>query len=126
MPCHVYLRVLSRRRASQIEFWADTSSSNASRSVYAIIHIRTVSAEHLEKVKDLLAYLQLIDNPHFVPAFNRVINVPARGIGDKVCIYCSYPRLCQGGTRACWSADTLALRQSLRSWLRLSASSSPL
>ena len=51
------------------------------------------------QVKDLLAYLQLIDNPHFVPAFNRVINVPARGIGDKVCIYCSYPLLCLGGPR---------------------------
>ncbi|KZT73601.1 UvrD/REP type DNA helicase [Daedalea quercina L-15889] len=38
--------------------------------------------ERLE-VKDLLAYLQLIDNPHFVPAFSRVINVPARGIGEK-------------------------------------------
>ncbi|KAH9930039.1 P-loop containing nucleoside triphosphate hydrolase protein [Fomitopsis serialis] len=38
--------------------------------------------ERLE-VKDLLAYLQLIDNPHFVPAFARVINVPARGIGEK-------------------------------------------
>ncbi|KAH9916183.1 P-loop containing nucleoside triphosphate hydrolase protein [Fomitopsis serialis] len=39
--------------------------------------------ERLE-VKDLLAYLQLIDNPHFVPAFARVINVPARGIGEKL------------------------------------------
>ncbi|EPS95932.1 hypothetical protein FOMPIDRAFT_1131483 [Fomitopsis schrenkii] len=38
--------------------------------------------ERLE-VKDLLAYLQLIDNPHFVPAFSRAINVPARGIGEK-------------------------------------------
>ncbi|KAK1224989.1 ATP-dependent DNA helicase srs2 [Marasmius sp. AFHP31] len=38
--------------------------------------------ERLE-VKDLLAYLQLVDNPHFIPAFTRIINVPARGIGDK-------------------------------------------
>ncbi|KAL0574734.1 ATP-dependent DNA helicase srs2 [Marasmius crinis-equi] len=38
--------------------------------------------ERLE-VKDLLAYLQLVDNPQFIPAFTRIINVPARGIGDK-------------------------------------------
>ncbi|KAL6298631.1 P-loop containing nucleoside triphosphate hydrolase protein [Sparassis latifolia] len=38
--------------------------------------------ERLE-VKDVLAYLQLIDNPRFVPAFTRVINVPGRSIGEK-------------------------------------------
>ncbi|KAH9939503.1 UvrD-helicase-domain-containing protein [Amylocystis lapponica] len=38
--------------------------------------------ERLE-VKDLLAYLQLIDNPTFVPAFTRAINVPARALGEK-------------------------------------------
>lgn len=35
------------------------------------------------EIKDLLAYLQLADNPHFTPAFLRVVNVPRRGIGDK-------------------------------------------
>ncbi|KAI5450408.1 ATP-dependent DNA helicase srs2 [Naganishia albida] len=38
--------------------------------------------ERLE-VKDILAYLQLIDNPQYYPAFVRVINVPKRGIGEK-------------------------------------------
>ncbi|KAJ2926931.1 hypothetical protein H1R20_g10172, partial [Candolleomyces eurysporus] len=38
--------------------------------------------ERLE-VKDVLAYLQLVDNPTFEPAFLRVINVPGRGIGEK-------------------------------------------
>ncbi|KAJ8483033.1 hypothetical protein ONZ45_g14752 [Pleurotus djamor] len=38
------------------------------------------------EIKDLLAYLQLVDNPHFSPAFIRAINVPARGIGEKVCL----------------------------------------
>ncbi|EIN10179.1 UvrD-helicase-domain-containing protein, partial [Punctularia strigosozonata HHB-11173 SS5] len=35
------------------------------------------------EVKDTLAYLQLVDNHLFVPAFMRVVNVPARGIGEK-------------------------------------------
>jgi DNA helicase-2/ATP-dependent DNA helicase PcrA len=39
--------------------------------------------ERLE-IKDLLAYLQLIDNPDYEPAFLRVINVPKRQIGEKV------------------------------------------
>ncbi|KAJ7664695.1 P-loop containing nucleoside triphosphate hydrolase protein [Mycena rosella] len=38
--------------------------------------------ERLE-IKDLLAYLQLVDNPNFVPALTRAINVPGRGIGEK-------------------------------------------
>ncbi|KAG0145759.1 hypothetical protein CROQUDRAFT_658266 [Cronartium quercuum f. sp. fusiforme G11] len=33
------------------------------------------------EVKDILAYLQLADNPTFVPAFERIINVPKRAIG---------------------------------------------
>lgn len=36
------------------------------------------------QIKDLLAYLQLVDNPQFVPAFSRAVNVPSRGIGEKV------------------------------------------
>ncbi|OBZ72374.1 ATP-dependent DNA helicase PcrA [Grifola frondosa] len=35
------------------------------------------------EIKDLLAYLQLVDNPHFLPAFSRIINVPGRTIGEK-------------------------------------------
>lgn len=33
------------------------------------------------EVKDMLAYLQLADNPSFGPAFDRIVNVPKRGIG---------------------------------------------
>ncbi|TFY82118.1 hypothetical protein EWM64_g1894 [Hericium alpestre] len=38
--------------------------------------------ERLE-VKDILAYLQLVDNPQFLPAFMRTINLPPRNIGEK-------------------------------------------
>lgn len=36
------------------------------------------------QVKDILAYLQLADNPSFVPAFERIINVPKRAIGQSL------------------------------------------
>ncbi|KAF9565266.1 UvrD-helicase-domain-containing protein [Agrocybe pediades] len=35
------------------------------------------------EVKDLLAYLQIVDNPNFNPAFVRAVRVPPRGMGDK-------------------------------------------
>ncbi|KAJ3997410.1 P-loop containing nucleoside triphosphate hydrolase protein [Lentinula boryana] len=35
------------------------------------------------EIKDLLAYLQLVDNPQFGPAFMRAINTPTRGMGEK-------------------------------------------
>ena len=35
------------------------------------------------EIKDALAYLRLIDNPHDDPSFERVINQPTRGIGER-------------------------------------------
>ena len=35
-----------------------------------------------KEVKDVISYLRLIVNPHDEEAFKRVINYPARGIGD--------------------------------------------
>jgi DNA helicase-2/ATP-dependent DNA helicase PcrA len=35
------------------------------------------------EVKDALAYLRLVQNPHDVVSFTRVVNVPGRGIGQK-------------------------------------------
>jgi len=36
-----------------------------------------------KEIKDILAYLRLINNPHDNVSFKRVINLPKRGIGEK-------------------------------------------
>ncbi|MCK3658894.1 DNA helicase II [Pasteurellaceae bacterium Pebbles2] len=36
-----------------------------------------------QEIKDALAYLRLVNNRHDDPAFERVINTPARGIGER-------------------------------------------
>ena len=35
------------------------------------------------EIRDMLAYLQLIDNPDYTPAFTRAVATPKRGVGDK-------------------------------------------
>ncbi len=35
------------------------------------------------EIKDLLAYLRLLANPHDEEAFQRIVNVPSRGVGEK-------------------------------------------
>jgi DNA helicase-2/ATP-dependent DNA helicase PcrA len=35
------------------------------------------------EIKDMLAYLSIVDNPNNFLAFERIINVPTRGIGEK-------------------------------------------
>lgn len=45
--------------------------------------VRGVEFYQRQEVKDVIAYLRLINNPHDVVALLRIINVPARGIGKK-------------------------------------------
>ncbi len=35
------------------------------------------------EIRNAMAYLRLVTNPHADPAFERVVNTPSRGIGDK-------------------------------------------
>jgi hypothetical protein len=55
---------------------------------------RIICTDEAAQIKDLLAYLQLVDNPQFVPAFSRAVNVPSRGIGEKVCLHRSIVNCC--------------------------------
>ena len=36
-----------------------------------------------KEIKDMIAYLRLVENPNDILAFRRVVNTPKRGIGDK-------------------------------------------
>ena len=55
------------------------------------LEVCSISFGHLHdltifQIKNLLAYLQLVDNPGFNPALMRAVNIPSRGIGEKVAI----------------------------------------
>lgn len=54
------------------------------------LQVRTTAAYSFyerQEVKDVLAYMRLLVNPKDDEAFRRVVNVPARGIGDTTMGY---------------------------------------
>ena len=63
------------------------------------------------EIKDLLAYLRLVRNPHDSMALQRIINTPARGIG-KTSLE-TLERLALETGRSTWDAIAAALRDKL-------------
>jgi len=63
------------------------------------------------EVKDLLAYLRLVRNPHDSMALNRVINTPARGIGATT--LATLERLALETGTSTWDAIAAAIRNRL-------------
>ncbi|TFK47713.1 UvrD-helicase-domain-containing protein [Heliocybe sulcata] len=57
--------------------------NSLSRSLESALRKEGIPCRVLKGQKFFEPYLQVVDNPDFVPAFERVINVPGRGIGDK-------------------------------------------
>lgn len=53
------------------------------------------------EIKDMMAFLKLINNPNDTLALERIINVPARGIGDKTFItFMNWANQLEGGIEA--------------------------
>src|SRR5205814_10098130 len=62
-------------------------------------------------VHGMLAFLGLVNNPDDYAAFSRVVNTPARGIGDKT--LGELERLALETNSSIWSAMTAAIEQQL-------------
>jgi hypothetical protein len=86
MRCLVQLKPSFSDKGYQIVSLEDTSFSSGWRCIDLLIYYAASGLIFLAtlKVKDIVAYLQLVDNPSFSPAFVRVVNTPKRGIGAKV------------------------------------------
>ena len=63
------------------------------------------------EIKDMLAYLRLVRNPHDSMALNRVINTPARGIGATT--LATLERLALETGTSSWDALSAAIRNKL-------------
>ena len=87
-------RLLQRRAAKASDFAVMYRTNAQSRLLeeaflHAGLPYRLVGAQRFygrREVKDVIAYLRLVQNPDDEVSLNRVINVPPRGIGDKTLV----------------------------------------
>ena len=63
------------------------------------------------EIKNALAYLRLIDNPHNDTAFERIVNTPTRGIGEK-CVM-SLREIARSRNCSLWHAAKSAIQEQL-------------
>ena len=63
------------------------------------------------EIKDMMSYLKLVNNPHDYAAFSRVVNTPARGIGDKT--LAELERLALETNSSVWAVMNAAIEQNL-------------
>ncbi|KAI0028991.1 P-loop containing nucleoside triphosphate hydrolase protein [Vararia minispora EC-137] len=68
-----------------LRFSALSRNVEAALQIEGIPHRVLKGARFFERaeIKDVLAFLQIADNPRSLPAFIRTVNCPPRGIGDK-------------------------------------------
>lgn len=72
--CAVMYRTNAQSRALETEF---------TRQNIPYQLIGGVSFYRRQEIRDILAYLRFLDNPHDTVSFERIINTPRRGIGRK-------------------------------------------
>ena len=63
------------------------------------------------EIKDMMSYLKLVNNPHDYAAFSRVVNTPARGVGEKT--LAELERLALETNSSVWTAMGAAIEQNL-------------
>jgi DNA helicase-2/ATP-dependent DNA helicase PcrA len=63
------------------------------------------------EIKDMLGYLRMVRNPHDSMALNRIVNVPARGIGATT--LATVERIALETGKSTWEAITAAMRDKL-------------
>jgi ATP-dependent DNA helicase UvrD/PcrA len=63
------------------------------------------------EIKDMVSYLKLVNNPHDYAAFSRVVNTPARGIGDKT--LAELERIALETNSSVWGAMNSSIEQEL-------------
>jgi DNA helicase-2/ATP-dependent DNA helicase PcrA len=63
------------------------------------------------EIKDIVSYLKLVNNPHDYAAFSRVVNTPARGVGDKT--LAELERIALETNSSVWGAMNSSIEQKL-------------